>query len=146
MDYSIIEKATTSKSTGYTRWTDKNRFNIGKYASENWNAAAVRNFKKDFPNIKESSVREFKKRYVQKIKEEKKKNLPSSKEISKYQRKTGRPLLLGRFDSMVQLYIRAMSRRGSVITWSTANSAAGALIKKYPGEVGNIKEVEKEKE
>ena len=91
-------------------------------------------------------MREFKKRYVQKIKEEKKKNLPSSKEISKYQRKTGRPLLLGRFDSMVQLYIRAMSRRGSVITWSTANSAAGALIKKYPGEVGNIKEVEKEKE
>jgi len=38
---------------------------------------------------------------------------------------------------MVQSYIRAM-RRGAVITWSTANSAAGALIKKYPGEVGNI--------
>jgi len=49
--------------------------------------------------------------------------------------KTGRPLLLRKFDAM---YIRAMSNRGAVITWSIANSAAGALIKKYPGVVGEI--------
>ena len=133
-----MQKATTSKSTGYTRWTVKNRFDIGKYASEHGNAAAVRNFRKEFPNIKESSVREFRKRYEQKIKEEKKKNLPSSKEISKYQTKTGRPLLLGKFDAMVQEYIQSMSNRGASITWSIANSAAGALIKKYPGVVGDI--------
>ena len=50
----------------------------------------------------------------------------------------GRPLMLGHFDSMIQTYIRSMSNRGAVITWSIANIAAKALMRKYPGIVGNI--------
>lgn len=133
-----MQKATASKPVNYIKWTDKNRYDVGKYASEHGNAAAVRNFKKGFPNIKESTVREFKKRYEKQIQEDKKKHLQPSKEIVKYHTKTGRPLLLGKFDTMIRKYVEAMSNRGAVITWSIANSAATALIKKYPGVIGDI--------
>ena len=39
---------------------------------------------------------------------------------------------------MVQNYIKGMSNRGAVITWTAANAAAKALIKKYPGVTGDI--------
>lgn len=120
------------------QWTENDRYKIGKYASENGNNSAVRNFKKEFPSIKESTVREFKKRYQKQREEERKKNLPPSTSITKYRSRTGRPLLLGKLDSMVQKYIEGMSNRGAVITWSIANAAAKALIRKYPGVVGDI--------
>ena len=61
-----------------------------------------------------------------------------TKSLQKYQSQTGRPLLLGDFDSMVQSYIVSMSNRGAVISRSIANSAAKALMKKHPGIIGNI--------
>ena len=39
---------------------------------------------------------------------------------------------------MVQKYIKGMSNRGPVITWSIANAATKALIRKYPNVVGDI--------
>ena len=49
-----------------------------------------------------------------------------------------RPLLLGKLDSMVQSYIKGLNNRDAVITWTIANAAAKALIRKYPGVVGDI--------
>ena len=40
---------------------------------------------------------------------------------------------------MVQIYIEGMSNQGAAITWSIANTAAKALIRKYPNVVGDIK-------
>ena len=61
------------------------------------------------------------------------------KKSSTARSKTGRPLLLEKFDSMVQIYIEGMSNQGAAITWSIANTAAKALIRKYPNVVGDIK-------
>ena len=127
-----------NKPKSYIRWTENDRYVIGKYSSEHGTAATVRKFKKKFPKIKESTVREFKKRYENQIREEKKKKREPVKSLQKYQSKTGRPLLLGNVDATVQNYILAMSNRGAMITWSIANSAAKALIKKHPGIVGDI--------
>ena len=41
-------------------------------------------------------------------------------------------------DSLVQRYIRAASNRGAVVTRSIAESAAKALMIRYPNEVGTI--------
>ena len=49
----------------YVKWTDKQRFDIGKYAAENGNANAVRKFKAEFATLTESTVRTFKKKYFQ---------------------------------------------------------------------------------
>ena len=52
---------------------------------------------------------------------------------------SGHPLLLGtKIDSLVQRYIRTASNRGAVVTRSIAESAAKALMIRYPSEVGKI--------
>ena len=68
-----MQQATVQKASKYTKWTDENRYAVRKYASKH--GTAVRHFKKDFPNIKESTVREFKKKYEKQLQEIKKQNL-----------------------------------------------------------------------
>ena len=139
MDFALLqneENVTNRRSQKYTQYSNTNRYDIGKYAAENGNANAVRFFQKDFPDIKESSVRNFKKKYYQLLSMQRKTGVDVTKSIPKTN--VGRPLMLGHFDSMIQTYIRSMSNRGAVITWSIANAAAKALMRKYPGIVGNI--------
>ena len=45
-------------------------------------------------------------------------------------------MLLGKFNLMLQNYIKGMSNRGAFIDWSVANAAAKALIKNHPGVIG----------
>ena len=120
------------------KWNDENRYFIGKYASEHGNTAAVRNFQKQFPNIKESTVEEFKKRYEKQLQEAKKGNLQPPTSIERYRSKTGQPLLLEKSDSMVEKYIEEMCNQGAFITWSIANATAKALIRKYLNVVGEM--------
>ena len=72
------------------------------------------------------------------LKSAKAKGLCPKKAIPKYSVKTGRPLMLGELDSMVQKYLLAASNRGAVVSRASAVSAAKALLKKYPNVVGNI--------
>ena len=110
---------------------------MGKYASETGTSAAVRKFRPDFPKINESTIREFKKKYEEELKLAKQQNREVRTELSTG--KQGRPLLLRtKIDSLVQRYIRAASNRGAVVTRSIAESAAKALMIRYPNEVGNI--------
>ena len=60
------------------------------------------------------------------------------KSITKYARKTGRPYLLGKLDEMVQKRIRSLSKKGSVINTTVANTTAKALISKHPYVAGDI--------
>ena len=43
-------------------WNEENRYEIGKYASTNGPAAAVRKFKQHFPTLSESTVQTFRTR------------------------------------------------------------------------------------
>ena len=58
------------KCKAYTAFTAEQRATIGKYASEHGNAAAVKKFKADFDGgqLGESTVRLFKKRYIEELK------------------------------------------------------------------------------
>ena len=111
--------------------TDEQRYTIGKYAAENGNANTLRKFKTEFPNLNESTVRTFKKRYYEELRKCKEK-LEESKNITKYARKTGRPYLLGKLDEMVQKHIRSLSKKGSLINTTVTNATAKTLISKYP--------------
>ena len=57
----------------YKKYTDEDRYKIGKYASENGSTATVRKFKSDFPKLKESTVCDFKRKYEEKLNISKKK-------------------------------------------------------------------------
>ena len=50
-----------SRSRGsYTKFTDVNRLQIGRYAGKNGNKKALTHFKNKFPGLKESIVRNYK--------------------------------------------------------------------------------------
>ena len=58
------------------RYTAEQRASIGKYALENRNKRARRHFSFVFANISESTVRNFKKAYTEKLQQEKKPPYP----------------------------------------------------------------------
>ena len=142
VDFGVIhisyEEALTSKRSKYMKWSEKDRYEIGKYASLNGPAATVRKFKQRFPALNESTTRTFRSKVEADLKAAKIKGITPKKVIPKYNGKTCRPLLLGDLDSMVQKYLLAASNRGAVISRLSAVSAAKAVIKKYPNVIGNI--------
>ena len=73
-----VESIGSKSNSTYTKWSDKDRYLIGKYASENEVAAAVREFKIKFPNFNESTVRSFRKKVEAELRK-------ASKEKSKIQ-------------------------------------------------------------
>ena len=79
-----------SNST-YTKWSEKDRYLIGKYASENGVAAGVRELKIKFPNFNESTVRSFRKKVEAELRKASKEKREPSKVIVKYSSTTGRP-------------------------------------------------------
>ena len=59
-----VREPTTKERKVYTAFSDQQRAAIGKYAVECGNTAAVRKYRLEIPNIGESTVRVFKKRYL----------------------------------------------------------------------------------
>ena len=90
-----MESIGSKRNSTYTKWSDK----------ENEVAAAVRKFKRKFPNLNESTARSFRKKVEAELKIASKEKREPSKVIVKYSSPTGRPLMLGQLDSLVQTYL-----------------------------------------
>ena len=98
----------------YTSFSTEQRASIGRYAAEHSNSAAVKKFKSDFEQgLGESTVRLFKKRYLEELKKVKETlpvgDAPAVKEIAVKAR--GRPLLVGEFDADIQSYTSKLSEK-----------------------------------
>ena len=78
IDTSIAKNNVRGK---YIRYTDQQRFQIGKYASENGTTASVRKYRTDFPKINKSTVRGFKKHYEEELHRAKKIGREVSKKL-----------------------------------------------------------------
>jgi len=61
---------------------------------------------------------------VKEIKNASKEKRAVVQSVPKYSLKTGRPLMLGEIDKMVQTYIKAVSTRGGLVTRTLANATA----------------------
>ena len=97
--------SSSSKREQYTKFSDTERFDIGKYASEHGPAAAVRKFSEEFKTLNESTVRGFRKKYNEQIKKASKDSRESPKAIVAERR--GRPLMLGDIlDKKIQDYLK----------------------------------------
>ena len=116
---------------------DQQRFQIGKYAAENGTAVLVRKYRPNFSKINESTIREFKRKYEVQLRHSKN-NAGHEAAQGLMAEKSGRPLILGKLDVMVQTYIRSASNRGAVVTRSTAVATAKALRIRHPDRVGKI--------
>lgn len=121
---------TSNRKKNYVHWTEKERFQIGKYAAENGHAATVRKFNKKEKPLNESTVRRFCKCYKDELKKSTKENREIKKELTVMPR--GRPLMLGSLDAMVQKYLRAYRSRGGPVNSLIALSVAKVLIERNP--------------
>ena len=117
------------KSKGkYYQYTDEDRAKIGRYACEHGNEKARRRFLNQKPKLSESTVRNFKKRYQTKMREEQKKDHPQP--VTKVtSQPRGRPLLMGELDESLLKFLKATRAKGGVINVHVVRATADALIK-----------------
>ena len=117
----------------YEQFTAEEKARIGKRAAEHGVASTVRYFNKVFSDriVKESSVRTWKKKYLQEIAKRRcagqeldVKELPNQK--------TGRPLLLGdELDRQVQSYILELRNNGGVINSAITIAVAQGIVTNF---------------
>ena len=89
------------------------RAKIGKYAAENGNEKARKHFSKDFPNLKESTIRNFKKKYYIKLAEACKDG--NTEVICIPSEVRGRPPVLMDLDNKSLTFLKGIPSRGGVI-------------------------------
>ena len=115
----------------YTAYTPTDRAKIGKYAAENGNKNARVHFLKHFPNLNESTVRNFKKAYLERMKFQQKQLHPQPvTQISIQPR--GRPPLMMELDSKLVKLLHAVRSRGGIINIHVVRASAKALIATNP--------------
>ena len=111
----------------YVHYNPKERARIGKYALENGNINTISHFKREFPALKESTVRNFKKAYKTHLDVQRKKSNPVPvTEISSLPR--GRPPLLLETDEKLLVFLRGIRARGGVINSTVVRATALALL------------------
>ena len=70
---SVCEGDSKHNTLPHSKYTDEDRYKIGKYVSENNSAATVQKFKSDFPRLNESTVCDFKRKYENTVRDFKEK-------------------------------------------------------------------------
>ena len=111
----------------YTHYKAKDRAKIGKYALENGNTSTRCHFSAEFPDLKESTIRNFKKVYKEHLGYQRKQLHPKAvTEIPSQPR--GRPPLLLEIDTKLLSFLKAVRRRGGVVNSHVVHAAAKALI------------------
>ena len=100
----LVTIAKKKEKGPYKKYTAKDRYNIGKYASDNGPIPAVQKFRLKFSNLNESAARSMRKKYEEELNQALRgKQTPATAITSKHR---GRPLMLGDLDVMVQNYLR----------------------------------------
>ena len=125
----------------YKVYTPENRALIGKYALENGNKSARLKYLVDFPNLNESTVRNFKKAYKEKVKLQKDQQLPQPITALPCSAR-GRPPLLVELDQKLIKFLRAVRTKGGVINIHVVRAAATALIASNPSTSQHLLKVE----
>ena len=90
LDFQVVQDEIAQKKskrkTSHQKYSEEDRFKIGKYASENGATAAVRKFKNSYPDMKESTVREFKSNYEEDLKKARRQSRPMTKALPEKKR------------------------------------------------------------
>lgn len=116
----------------YTKYSNKQRADIGKYALENGNERAIRHFSAQFPNLKESTVRNFKKAYKNELDKQRKQQLIPQPVTEIVPKPRGRPPILLELDKKLVKFLTAIRAKGGVVNIHVVRATAAALIKTNP--------------
>ena len=90
LDFQVVQDEIAQKKskrkTSYQKYSEEDRFKIGKDASENGATAAVRKFKNSYPDMEESTARGFKSNYEEELKKAKRKSRAMTKALPEKKR------------------------------------------------------------
>ena len=129
MDYRACSEASTNitskRPKNYRKWSEKEYYEIGKYAAIHGSRAAERKFRTKEKPLSESNARRFSKLYKEEISKAQKNNRDVNRNLSVLPR--GRP---SRSD--VQRFLLSLRRTGGLVSSAAAISAAKALIARNP--------------
>ena len=115
----------------YAHYSNEDRAKIGKYASENGNERANKKFRERYPSLTESTIRNFKKRYLQRMALERKKLNPEPV-TTICNKERGRPPLLLELDDKLVSFLKAVRIKGEVVNIHVVRATAQALIASNP--------------
>ena len=115
----------------YMTYTAKNQAKIGKYALEHGNEKARRCFLAQFPNLKESTVRNFKRTYKDQLNVQRKQLHPQPV-TALPSKPRGQPPALLELDEKLIKFLRALRIKGGVINIHVVRATATALITSNP--------------
>jgi len=121
-----------SKKRGrYEKYTPEQKAMIGKRAAEHGVVSSDRHYIKDFPNLKENTVREWRNAYRLEFKKKVRNRTKGSINITELpQKKRGRPLLLGEeLDKQVQAYLTSFRESGAVVNTAIAMACAEGIVR-----------------
>ena len=120
----------TQKGSKHNLYFSEEKAAIGRYAAENGNYRAVRKFSSAQRQVPESTVRGFKRMYLNELKKNKSAT-PESVVRLDSGKKIGRPVQLGPLDKEVQEYIKSISDGGRIINKNIVKAAARGIVKYY---------------
>ena len=120
-----LSKDEIDKHGKYKQYTERDRLAIARYAEQNGPRRTARKFDKQYPNLNESTVRSFLKKYTA-MKNHGKKN--STSPIKGMPAKRSRPLMLGTVDKKIWDFLIAVRYRGGLVNRIIAIAAAKGLI------------------
>ena len=109
------------------KWTDKERFTLGKLAAETTTANAVKIARKEHPLANESTIRNFRKAYLLAIAKDRNFGNSTTGVIPK--KKMGRPLLFGAYDQVIVDYTRTLRRHGARVN---SKIVRGIVMRRAP--------------
>ena len=121
-----------SKRSKYLQYSGEDRAKIAEYSCEHGNTKALQHFSKEYPNLKESTLRNFKKAYQDKLKviQRQEGNVQQVTSLESLPR--GRPPLLLELDCKLISFVKNLRARGGVVNGSVISAAAKGLIRSNP--------------
>ena len=121
-----VEGSRKRKRGAYEQYSDEVRTKIARYAIDNGVAKTSRRFTADLgKRVSETTVRSMREAYVNL-----KKSIGSEPTLLTRSPR-GAPTILGRYDEMVQQFIRRTRANGGVVNIRTVTAAAEGILKKF---------------
>ena len=124
----------------YTMYTAEDRAKIGKYALEHGNEKARRRFLTQFPNLKESTVRNFKWAYKDQLHVQRKQLHPQPVTTLPSKPRGWPPALLELDEKLIK-FLRALRSKGGVINIHVVRATATTLISSNPSTSLNLQNI-----
>ena len=115
----------------YMKHSDEEKAMIGNYAVQHGTSGALQHFNDDFPNLKWTTVNDWKVTIIRKIKQDRARGMKCEPVVKLEGKKRGRPSTLSEeLSKELMSYIRVIREAGGIINTAIVIAAATGMVQK----------------